>query len=249
VGESTRPDRDWSQWPGRGEADDRPRRGLRALFTPSVEVADEVEALIDAGRLELEERAIALGDAISDLEEREERVRGLRATVEALLREGSAELDERHADLARAAQELADREQRLARADEELEERRTELGAVELRRAAVERREEALEQRHAELERLAAELQQRIADQDERAEALERERAPVSAMATTAPVMRSDVHLLVVPGGGYRLVEADGPVPEPGAAVELGGVVYRVTRSGPSPLPGDDRRCGFVEPA
>ena len=303
---SSQPQSEWEQWPGRG-APDRPRRGLRALFA-ATDGTDAIEELIDQHGRELEERAASLRLAILDLEEREERVRTLRASVDALLREGSAELDERHAELAVAAQELADRETTLARLEAELEERRSELGAVELRRAAVERREAALDERQAELERLAGELRQRVDDVEHRAAELD-ERAATTARAAhelaerdadlarrsveldergaqlsshaqetderaaqlarraaelderlsaatepSAPSHpthgpRSDAHLLVVPGLGYRLLAQAGPVPSEGEVLELDGTRYRVTRSGRSPLPGDDRRCAYLEPA
>ncbi len=240
------PHRDWDEWPGMESPPDRPRRGLRALFAPTADGTDEIEELIDARGRELEERAASLRVAIADLEDREERVRNLRATIEALLREGSAELDGRHAELAGVAQELAEREQRLALAEADVEERRTELGAVELRRAAVERREQAAADRQAELERLAGELRERAAEVEEHAAALDRV-APAPAVDASAPTWRTDVHLLVVPGDGYSLMEAPGPPPAPGALVELQGTRYRVTRGGRSPLPADDRRCCFLE--
>jgi hypothetical protein len=46
---------------------------------------------------------------------------------------------------------------------------------------------------------------------------------------------------------GYRLVEGVAEVPVQGATIELEGVPYRVSRLGPSPLPGDPRRCVYVE--
>ena len=46
---------------------------------------------------------------------------------------------------------------------------------------------------------------------------------------------------------GYRLVQRDGPPPARGAALELDGGVFVVLRLGPSPLPGDRRRCAVVE--
>lgn len=46
---------------------------------------------------------------------------------------------------------------------------------------------------------------------------------------------------------GYRLVEGAGEVPVQGATIELEGARYRVSRVGPSPLPGDRRRCIYVE--
>ncbi len=46
---------------------------------------------------------------------------------------------------------------------------------------------------------------------------------------------------------GYRLLERDGPPPVGGAVLELDGDAFGVLRLGPSPLPGDRRRCAFLE--
>lgn len=46
---------------------------------------------------------------------------------------------------------------------------------------------------------------------------------------------------------GYRLVERAGEAPARGVLVELDGALHRVLRLGPSPLPGDARRCAFLE--
>jgi hypothetical protein len=55
-------------------------------------------------------------------------------------------------------------------------------------------------------------------------------------------------HVLVVGSPvGYRLMERDGPAPGCDAAVEVDGRPYGVLRLGPSPLPGDRRRCVFLE--
>lgn len=55
-------------------------------------------------------------------------------------------------------------------------------------------------------------------------------------------------HVLFVPGAaGYRLLARDGPPPARVDVVELDEVRYRVLRLGPSPLPGDRRRCAFLE--
>lgn len=47
---------------------------------------------------------------------------------------------------------------------------------------------------------------------------------------------------------GYRLLEREHEPPDPGERIELEGASYRVLRLGPSPLPGDARRCVFLEP-
>jgi hypothetical protein len=58
-------------------------------------------------------------------------------------------------------------------------------------------------------------------------------------------------HLLFVSKPtGYELRERDGELPAVGAVVEeedAGRMV--VTRIGPSPLPGDDRRCAYLQAA
>jgi hypothetical protein len=46
---------------------------------------------------------------------------------------------------------------------------------------------------------------------------------------------------------GYRLLERHGPAPERGEVLELEESRCRVLRLGPSPLPGDRRRCAFLE--
>lgn len=63
-----------------------------------------------------------------------------------------------------------------------------------------------------------------------------------------AAVVVSAGYVLFVPwSGGYRLVEREGAPPARGERLELDGCAYRVGRLGPSPLPADARRCGFVE--
>ena len=47
---------------------------------------------------------------------------------------------------------------------------------------------------------------------------------------------------------GYVLEERDGEPPEVGTPVEVdGGKPQRVSKVGPSPLPGDDRRCVYLQ--
>jgi hypothetical protein len=47
---------------------------------------------------------------------------------------------------------------------------------------------------------------------------------------------------------GYVLVERDGDPPAPGSEVDANGASVRVLKVGPSPIPGDDRRCVYSEP-
>jgi hypothetical protein len=48
---------------------------------------------------------------------------------------------------------------------------------------------------------------------------------------------------------GYELRERDGEIPSVGSVVEDEDGRMMVTRIGPSPLPGDDRRCAYLQAA
>ena len=45
---------------------------------------------------------------------------------------------------------------------------------------------------------------------------------------------------------GYRLHERPGPLPVVGATLVLEDTPHRVVKVGPSPLPGDRRRCAYL---
>jgi hypothetical protein len=47
---------------------------------------------------------------------------------------------------------------------------------------------------------------------------------------------------------GYELREREGDVPPVGEEVEEGEERLRVTKVAPSPLPGDLRRCAYLQP-
>jgi hypothetical protein len=85
-------------------------------------------------------------------------------------------------------------------------------------------------------ERARVEAEVRLAALDELQR--EPEREPVTAHV-----------VFLQTGAGYTLVPADGPPPEPGTRLELEQRDYVVLKLGPSPFPGDDRPCAFVEPA
>jgi hypothetical protein len=46
---------------------------------------------------------------------------------------------------------------------------------------------------------------------------------------------------------GYELRERDGELPALGSVLEEEDGRMEVTRIGPSPLPGDDRRCAYLQ--
>jgi hypothetical protein len=186
---------------------------------------DGVEELLAERRVELEAQAVALEDAVADLERRESLLRDSRASLERLLRLGTSDLDSRESELAELIRELTAREERLRAEEAELTRRRSELGYVELKGAGVEERERAVEEREAALD--------------------ERERR-LTEPGTTSRSGESTVELAFVPGERYTLAHIDEAALEPGAPLEVDGVGYLVSRVGPSPLPGDGRRCAYL---
>jgi hypothetical protein len=48
---------------------------------------------------------------------------------------------------------------------------------------------------------------------------------------------------------GYELREREGDVPKVGDEIEEDETRMTVTKVAPSPLPRDDRRCAYVQPA
>jgi hypothetical protein len=191
---------------------------------------ERLEQLLAERRRELEEHAGSFESAVTDLGRREELVRDARTSVERALRVGTADLDAREGDLADLAHELTKREARIRAEEASLADRRSELGAVELKRAAVEQREQALDAREADL-----------TAREEAVEAREQAR-PSEAAPGEAP----SPELAFVPGASYRLVEVGRPGLGPGDSNEIDEEEYVVGRVGPSPLPGDPRRCAYL---
>ena len=62
--------------------------------------------------------------------------------------------------------------------------------------------------------------------------------------------MAENGYVLFVPKPtGYELHDAEGEVPEPGTRLEPDGeTAYFVSKVGPSPRPGDSRRCAYLQP-
>jgi hypothetical protein len=55
-------------------------------------------------------------------------------------------------------------------------------------------------------------------------------------------------HLLFIwKATGYELREADGDPPAVGSEIEADDVALRVTKVAPSPLPGDNRPCAYLQ--
>ena len=201
----------------------------RRLVDHAATPEERLEQLLAERRRELDEQADRFAGAVADIERRDEQVRDARTSVERALRVGAADLEAREAELADHAHELTMREARIREDEAALAQRRSELGAVELKRAAVEQREQAVAVREAEVSTREEELDARETSAGEKA-----------VDDTPAPL------LLFVPGASYRLVELESAPLRSGDALEVEDVEYVVGRVGPSPLPGDDRPCAYL---
>jgi hypothetical protein len=201
---------------------------LRRVLSPGQAPEERLEELLAERRRELDETAARFDASIADLERREELLRDSRASVERLLRLGRTDLEARETELTEFLQDLTERETRVARAEAEISRRRQELGAVELKRATIERRERD------------------VAAREDQVAALETELAQRPAPATAAEAHAETVELAFVPGASYRLVELTLADATAGSVVEVDAETYAIGRIGPSPLPGDPRRCAFL---
>ena len=225
----THPDRHDHPAEGAPDTNDGLSGLVRRVLTPGPTPEERLEELLAARRRELDEHAARFDASIADLERREELLRDSRASVERMLRLRTSDLEARETELTDFLRDFTERESRLSDQELELARRRSELGAVELRRAAVERRERAVSAREEHL----AELES-LPDVSPAAAGLDQ------------PTAAQSVELAFVPGLEYRLVEIDRSALAGGDSLELEGEEFVVARTGPSPLPGDRRRCAYL---
>jgi len=208
----------------------------RRVLAHAASPEEKIEQLLAERSRELESQAARFEQAMADLERREELLRDMRASVERLLRQGTTDLGERESELRELGREFMEREARLTAEEAELKRRRGELGAVELKREALEQRERALAAREEEIAAAAE-----VGASDARDTALE-------DIPPTERRESSNVEVAFVPGAAaYRLVTLEERALHVGAVLDLDGVSYVVARLGPAPLPGDDRRCAYLE--
>lgn len=201
---------------------------VRRVFLSRPTPEERLERLLAERRRELDEHAARFDASIADLERREELLSDSRAAVERMLRLGTSDLEARESELTEFLRDFTDREARLAEAEADLARRRSELGAVELMRAAVERRERDVGVR-----------EERVAELEQRA-------SPETAPSPKPSSQALSIELAVVPGAEYRLLEIEPRTLGRGDVLEVNGEDYVVARVGPSPLPGDSRRCAFL---
>lgn len=93
----------------------------------------------------------------------------------------------------------------------------------------------------------ARELAKRIAEEEKR-----RSNPAGESETESSSQDGAGTHVLFIwHSSGYQLQARGGPVPEAETEISLsehGGGRYLVSKVGPSPLPGDTRRCAFLEP-
>jgi DNA repair exonuclease SbcCD ATPase subunit len=203
----------------------------------------------------------------------ERREEAITAQEEELERRGAelAEREEALADVEAQARELAQRELELTRRTSEVEMLQARVADT---LAVVEREQHALAQREAsvqERERLAAELERReqalitsaselrtleeslATDRtaiEEQREKLEQAVAAVSRGLGVAEIAEPDTataYVALVPGSRYRIVAREDGPPAVGDQILVEEDAFRIVRVGSSPLPGDPRRCAYLE--
>jgi len=208
---------------------------VRRMLSTGPPPEERLEGLLAERRRELDETAAQFDASVAELERREDLLRDSRASVERMLRLGKNQLEARESELTSFQHELSKREARVSEAEAELAQRRQELGAVELKRATLERREEELEEREREL-----------GARERRVDERESHTVDVPAGTPAADGQSEVIRLAFVPAARYGLVDVDLPAATRGSTVELEGEEYVVSRLGPSPLPGDARRCAYL---
>lgn len=201
---------------------------VRRAFGHGPRPEEELERALAERRSELEGYAARFEQTALELGRREQALHDERAAVERLLRRTTTELEGREKELVQFERELAARDERLRTAEGEFARRRSDLGAVELKRAALEQRERALESREAAVAAQEAQLGEQ------------------SASSSAAEPRSATAELYFVPGASYRLIEVEPSDLAARATVEIDDVSYSVARVGPSPLPGDRRRCAYL---
>ncbi len=163
----------------------------------------------------------------------------------------AAEVDERSAELTARAAELDEEQARLAAAEAAIKERAARLeklgiAADDEQAAVIDRLLKLVETRDEHI----AELLAREPEQARAPEPAPARRAPIAMLAPVSEVLPR-AHLLFVPTGRrYLLMNMEGPAPAVGNEVSLdGGQRFVVSKLAPSPLPADERRCAYLEPA
>jgi hypothetical protein len=110
-------------------------------------------------------------------------------------------------------------------------------------------REAELEQAHAAIRRLEEAAAAKAAQIERLEHAVEHVDGPEEPEPESEPESPSATYLVFVgTPSGYVLQKAWGDLPAVGGRVAVKGVEHVVAKLGRSPLPGDDRRCAYLDP-
>jgi hypothetical protein len=122
-------------------------------------------------------------------------------------------------------------------------------GSGPTRRDRLERRLFQDSEREAEIERAQATIRQIERMAAAKAAQVERlEQAVQRVNGTPAPAATTFLALVSAPSG-YSLRALEGDAPERGGSITVDGVEHLVAKVGRSPLPGDTRRCAYLDPS
>jgi chromosome segregation ATPase len=219
-------------------------RDQLATAVADAETLRAVIAIDHAAREQAEAAAIALQAQVDAWQAKDAAESSARSSAEEQLETTRRELESARAEAETSSRELdaeRDAKAEAAAAADELRARVADL-ETELRKARV----SVVAPVHAEIDELRAviELQeQALAAADARE--LRRPRAGSESTRSYS----HEVHLLfALNAEGYELFERSGPAPAVGATVELSdGRTCRVLRVGPSPFPGGQEACAYLE--
>jgi chromosome segregation ATPase len=221
-------------------------RDQLAVALADAETLRAVIAIDHAAREKAEAAATALRAQVDELQAQDAAESRARSSAEEQLETTRRELESALARAETSSRELeAERHgnAEAAAVADELRARVTDL-ETELRKARV----SVVPPVQDEIDELRAviELQEQAL-----AAADARERRRPSAVSDSTRSYAHEAHLLfALNAEGYELLERSGPAPAVGSTVELSkGRICRVLRVGPSPFPGGQEACAYLEPA
>jgi hypothetical protein len=220
---------------------------LRDQLATAVADAETLRAVIaidHAGREQAEAAVTALRAQLDELQAKDAAESHARSSAEEQLETMRRELESALAQAETSSRELdaeRDGHAEAAATADELRARVTDL-ETELRKARV----SVVPPMHAEIDELRAviELQeQALAAADAR-----EQRRPGPTPESTRSYSHEAHLLFALNADGYELFERSGPAPAVGSTVELSdGRTCRVLRVGPSPFPGGQEACAYLE--
>jgi DNA repair exonuclease SbcCD ATPase subunit len=224
----------------------------RAALERREEALSERERMLSQRAEELLERERELAARLDAVAERERASEAAESRV--------AELDRRDAETSAHAAEVEALQARVAETLVVIEREQAQLAAREAAVTERERLADELDRRAHELDGAAEELRSREASLAAAVEAVESGREELRQTMTAVSRdlglaveagrthAAGPVYVALVPGDRYRLVERDDGPAEVGMTLDVEGLPFRVVRLGSSPLPGDRRRCAYLEP-